>query len=174
MAAIMLKNVRLSFASLFEHEEYNQESTGKYAATFLLDKNQHADTIKLIEKTIADFAVEKFGAGKVPKLYKQPLMDGDMQDYDGYAGCMSIKGSTKKRPIIIDQQKVTLTKEDERIFSGDYVNAKIDFWFQDNSYGKRINCNLIAVQLFKQGERFGGGDASVDDFDSYSVDDDDF
>jgi hypothetical protein len=30
------------------------------------------------------------------------------------------------------------------------------------------------VQLFKQGERFGGGDASVDDFDSYDENDDDF
>lgn len=174
MAAIMLKNVRLSFASLFEHKQYNQESTGKYAATFLLDKQEHASTIAQIEKAIADFATEKFGAGKVPKSYKQPLMDGDLQDYDGYEGCMSIKGSTQKRPIVIDQQKNPLTKEDERIFSGDYVNAKIDFWFQDNSYGKRINCNLIAVQLFKQGERFGGSEASIDDFDSYSVDDDDF
>lgn len=174
MAAIMLKNVRLSFASLFDHEIYNNEDTGKFAATFLLNKVEHADLIKKIEKEISDFALEKFGAGKVPKVYKQPLLDGDLQDYEGYANTYTIKGATKKRPIIIDQQKVPLTKEDEKIFSGDYVNAKIDFWFQDNSYGKRINCNLIAVQLFKQGERFGGGNASADDFDSYEENDADF
>ena len=170
--AIMLKNVRLSFASLFETEMYNGENTGKFGATLLLDKATQADQIAIIDKEIARFAEEKFGAGKVPKLFKRPFEDGDTKEYDGYTGVMALRATTTRRPTVIDQQKTPLTKDDERIFSGDYVNVKVELWFQDNKFGKRINCNLMAVQLFKQGERFGGGAVSVDDFDVYDNDDD--
>ena len=42
MSNIMLPNVRLSFPSLWQHESFGGESTGKYAATFILDKTAHA------------------------------------------------------------------------------------------------------------------------------------
>ena len=43
-------------------------------ATFLLNKVEHADLIKKIEKEISDFALEKFGAGKVPKVSQRNII----------------------------------------------------------------------------------------------------
>lgn len=162
---ITLKNVRLSFPSLF-HKEVFQGVEGKYAATFLLDKEKHKAVIKEIQAAIAekiktDLKGAKLAADKIC------LKDGDEIEYDGYAGCMSIKASTPKRPLVIDKDKSPLTDEDNRIYSGCYVNAIIELWAQDNPFGKRVNCNLMGVQFAGDGQPFGdiGKSASVDEFD---------
>lgn len=173
MAKIALKNVRLSFPNLFRKAVFNGEET-KFESTFLLNKKEHADTIKVIEAQIAELIKDDLKGVKL-KADKICLKDGDEIDYDGYAGCMSIKGANSKRPMVIDRAKAPLTEDDNVIYAGCYVNASVDLWVQNNQYGKRINCNLLAVQFVKDGEAFGAGGASgdLDDFDE--IDDmDDF
>jgi len=166
MASITLKNVRLSFPSLFKRASFKGEE-GKFEATFLLNKETHADVIKQIQESIKEkLATElkgaKLGADKIC------LKDGDDIEYDGYAGHYSIKGSNNKRPLIIDRDKTQLTEDDNKLYAGCYVNAIIELWAQNNNYGKRINCNLLGVQFFADGEPFGDGvNASVDDFDAF-------
>lgn len=42
----------------------------------------------------------------------------------------------------------------------------LEFWAQDNKFGKRVNATLMGVQFFRDGDAFsGGGAASDDDFD---------
>ena len=50
------------------------------------------------------------------------------------------------------------------------VTAKVEFWAQDNNYGRRINCTLLGVMYAGEGERFGGGSApaSADDFGAFA------
>ena len=147
MTKIILKDVRLSFASLFRKATFGGEET-KYEGTFLIDKVKQADQIK----NIVD-AIEAMQSGKKSKLSpdKICLKDGDFIDYDGYSGTMSIKASNGKRPMP---------------YSGCYVNAVLNLWFQDNSFGKRINASLTGVQFAKDGAPFGenSSSASVDDF----------
>ena len=86
-----LKNVRLSFPSLFHKAKFEGAET-KYEATFLLDKEEHADIIKQLQGGIAakikdDLKGAKLGPDKIC------LKDGDNIDYDGYEGKMSIKAS---------------------------------------------------------------------------------
>ena len=50
----------------------------------------------------------------------------------------------------------------------------IDVWAQNNQYGKRINAQLDGVQFVRDGEPFGEGGISVDAFDAFGDDDDDF
>ena len=68
-----------------------------------------------------------------------------------------------------------LTEDDNRIYSGCYVNASVELWYQKNAYGKRVNANLLGIQFFKDGEAFGEGGttASGDDFDAFDDDDED-
>ncbi|WP_373089341.1 DUF2815 family protein [Zhongshania sp.] len=172
MAKIKLQNVRLSFPSLFRKAVFNGEET-KFEATFLLDKEAHADTIKEIkaainEKLKTDLKGAKLASDKIC------LKDGDEIDYEGYDGCMSIKASNNKRPLVIDNDKTPLSEDDNRVYAGCYVNAVIELWAQNNNYGKRINANLLGVQFYKDGEPFGDGgvSASVDDFDAFEDDDD--
>ena len=89
MAKIKLQCVRLSFPSLFRKAVFQGEET-KYEATLLLDKEKHADTIAEINEAIKKGIADNFKGAKIP-ADKICLKDGDTIDYDGYAGCMSIK-----------------------------------------------------------------------------------
>ena len=173
MSKIILKNVRISFADLFKKGSFNGEET-KYGATFLLDKVEHADSIAEIQVQIADLIKSNLKGSKVP-ADKLCLRDGDEVEYDGYAGCFSIKCSTKKRPIVIDRDRSPLTEDDGKPYGGCYVNASIDLWVQNNAYGKRINSTLLAVQFAKDGEPFADGSTGdINDFDMITDDDDMF
>lgn len=163
MAKIKLSNVRLSFPSIFNRAEFNGEQ-GKFEATFLLDKEEQSDQIAKLESAIESAIKE--AKIKVPSD-KRCLKDGDGVEYDGYAGQVSLKASSKKRPTVIDRDKTPLMEDDQNSpYAGCYVNAVIDLWVQNNTFGRRINANLYGIQFVKDGEAFGSGDIDVmDDFD---------
>lgn len=165
-----LKNVRLSFPSVFERATFEGTPT-KYEATFLLDKKQHAETIEQIRTAIEQAIKTELKGAKVP-ADKRCLKDGDEVDYDGYQGCMSFKAANKKRPLVIDTDKTPLTDDDNKIYGGCYVNAIVQLWVQNNGYGKRINANLLGMQFVKHGEPFG--EKSVADVSEFDAIDDDF
>lgn len=159
---IHLKNVRISFPSIFQKETFEGKET-KYAATFLIPKSD-VKTKKIIDAAIADAMAD----AKVAKVSsdRRCIQDGDDSDYDSNHGCWSIKASSNKRPTVIDRDKTQLTQEDEKIYGGCRVNAIIDIWVQNNSYGKRVNANLYGVQFVKDDEPFGMGAIDVtDEFD---------
>jgi hypothetical protein len=161
MPKIQLKNVRLSFPSLFHRSVFDGQE-GKFEATLLIDKADIKTKKALDEAIAAAIAEAKI---KVPED-KRCLKDGDESDYDGYEGNWSLKAANTKRPTIINRDKTPLVEDDEVIYAGCYVNAIIDFWVQNNKYGKRVNANLYGVQFFKDGEPFGMGPVDVtDDFD---------
>lgn len=166
---IKLKNVRLSFPSLFNKAEFNGD-VGKFEATFLINKETQASTVADIEEKIE--AIIKENKIKVPSD-KRCVKDGDDVDYAGYNGHISLKAANNKRPLVIDRDKSILVEEDNKPYSGCYVNATVELWVQNNNYGKRVNCNLLAVQFAKDGESFGAGGASgsADDFDELEDDD---
>ena len=169
MSKIILKNVRLSFPSLFHKAVFDGKET-KFEATFLIDKVEHADKIKEIKSAIDAAIKDALKGGKLPPD-KICMKDGDNIDYAGYAGHMSLKASTSKRPIIIDRDKSPLTEDDNKFYAGCYVNCSLELWVQNNQFGKRVNCNLLGVQFHKDGEPFADGvKGSLDDFDAFSDD----
>jgi hypothetical protein len=171
MSKIKLKNVRLSFPSLFQEAVFGGESTGKYEATFILDKVEHADVIEKIQAQIATFKKDlkaaNMGADKIC------LKDGDELDRPEFEGKMTIKASTKKRPLVIDRDKSMLTEDDNKIYAGCYVNGILSLWGQNNNFGKRVNAQLDGVQFCQDGEPFGDSGVSVDAFDAFGDDDED-
>lgn len=168
-AKIQLKNVRLSFPSIFKRASFNGEE-GKFEATFLLDKERDAAQIAKIEQAI-DEAIKESKI-KVPSD-KRCLKDGDDVEYDGYAGCMSLKASSNKRPTTVDRDKTPLAEDDGKPYAGCYVNAIVDIWIQNNTFGRRANCNLYGIQFVKDGAPFGAGDVDVtDEFDAFDDEDD--
>jgi hypothetical protein len=169
MSKIKLNNVRLSFPSLFQKAVFEGKE-GKYEATFLIPK-EDVKTKKAIDDAIAKALAE--AKVKVPSA-NYCLKDGDdifaEKEYEGYEGHWAIKAGNSKRPTIINRDKTPLIAEDEVIYAGCYVNAVIDIWIQNNSYGKRVNANLYGVQFNKDGENFGAGPIDVtDDFDDLDL-----
>lgn len=166
---IKVQNARLSFPSLFQHAVFGGDSTGKFEATFVLNKKEHADVIEQIKAGMLqiqkDVIKSKVGSDKLC------LKDGDESGRDEFAGCYTIKASTKKRPLVIDRDRTPLTEEDNKVYAGCFVNAIFTLWGQSNSYGKRVNAQLDGVQFARDGEPFGDGGVSVNEFDAFGDDD---
>ena len=167
MSKIKAKNVRLSFPSLFRTAQFGDEDTGKYEATFVFDKVEHAEIIKSIQAQINKLMKEelktKLGDDKLC------LKDGDEIGRPEFEGKMTLKASTKKRPIVIDRDKTPLAEADNKPYAGCYVNAIFSMWPQDNRYGKRVNAQLDGVQFYADGEPFGDAGISADEFDEYDA-----
>ena len=161
---LMLKDVRLSFPSLWKTEVYNGDDTEKYTATFLIPKDD--PQVAKIKKMVVAAAEEKWGK-PIPKSVKFCLVDGDEKEYAGYADHYCIKAATKRRPTLIDRDKTPVAEEDGVLYAGCYVNASISFWVMDNQYGKRVLANLNGIQFSKAGESFGTGENdALDDFEA--------
>lgn len=174
MAKIKIASARLSFPSLFQTSSFGGDDTGKYEATFMLDKVEHAELIEKIKGEInALMRTElksKIGADKIC------LKDGDETGREEYAGCYTIKASTKKRPLVINRDKSPITEDDNVVYAGCHVNGIISLWAQNNNFGKRINAQLDGVQFVRDGDAFGDGGIGTEAFDDFddSFDDDDF
>lgn len=176
---MMLKNVRLSFPSLFKKAVFEGKET-KYEASFIIDNETQADQIEALEKMINDFAEEKFGKGKVPKSLKITcLTDGNTKDYDGYENATIFKGGSTRRIAVIDRDRTPLAEEDGKLLEGgDYVNALISLWYSEHPKGgKQILGNVSVVQFAKHGESFSAGavsDEVIDELFDDIEDDDEF
>jgi len=171
---LKLKNVRLAFPQLFEAKAVSGDDKAAFSANFLIDPID--PQVKGINDAIEQVAKEKWGA-KADTTLKQlraadktALHNGDSKaQYDGFAGNLFISARSTIRPLVLNTDKTPLTASDGKPYSGCYVNATLELYGQDNSYGKRINAVLGGVQFYRDGDAFAGGRAaSEDDFDDVS------
>ncbi|OIV46814.1 hypothetical protein BK025_08865 [Sodalis sp. TME1] len=173
---LRIYDVRLAFAkTVFEAKAVTAGSDPRYAAAFILVPNHPA--LVEINNTIVTVANEKWGAkgpetlALLRKKLHICLHEGDEKPgYEGFPGNWFISASNAVRPRIVDRNNNPLVKTDGRPYSGCYVNAVIDIWAQDNTYGKRINASLMGVQFLRDGDAIGGcTPASEDDFEDLTV-----
>lgn len=173
---IKLTNVRLSYPQLFVAKAMEEGKDPEFSASFLLDKKQHAETIKQIEKLTERVALDEWKK-KVP-LKRVPLRDGNEKDgKEGYGDeVMFVNAKNKKRPVVVDRDLTPLTAEDTKPYAGCYVNATIRLFAYDHKTGgKGVSASLRAVQFVKDGESFGAApvnaeeefEAVTDDVDGY-------
>lgn len=183
---ISLPRVRLSFQRLYEARAFEKGQEPRFEATFLLDPSNevHAEKIKELRRTAARL-VKEVCDGKIPEDVRYCFGKGDTKKYDGYAGMWYIathKKASDGRVTVVDQNKNPVQAGEENApYSGCYVNATITLWSQNNRYGRRVNCNLRAVQFAKKGEAFTAVkpvdmDTEFEDFADFEDDfeDDDF
>jgi hypothetical protein len=164
-----IAKTRLSFPSLFRTATFGEQDTGKYEATFILDKVAHAKEIEQIKGEIAKLMKDEL-KGKIASD-KLCLKDGDESGRPEFEGTYTLKASTKKRPVVIGRDRAPLTEDDNIVYAGCYVNAIFSLWAQNNQYGKRINAQLDGVQFNCDGDPFGEGSISVDEFADFGDDD---
>jgi hypothetical protein len=172
---VKLADVRLSFPDLFEAVQFQGAGPFSYRASFLMSPTHPAR--KEIDAAMQAVAKDKWGAkaqqtlaGILGTSNKCCFIDGATKAYDGYAGNWALTSSRpqeKGRPLVIDQGKNPLVAADGKPYAGCYVNASVEFWAQDNQYGKAVRCTLLGVQFLRDGDAFGGGSvADPDDFES--------
>ena len=161
LGEVILKNVRLSFADIFEAKAVN-DGEPRYSCNFLIDPED--PQIAKIKMAIKDVMQAKWGDNQ-PKLKAAQfcLRDGSEETWDGYEGMMYVSASNKKRPTVVDRDRSPLTKDDGKPYSGCYVNAVVRVWAQENQYGKRVNASLEAIQFYKDGDAFGAAPVKAED-----------
>jgi hypothetical protein len=167
----MLRDVRLAFPSIWKATAPKSGGEAAFSASFLM-----APTHKQIAELKAAFktlAKEKWGAKSDAVLKtleatdKLCLHNGDAKaEYDGFEGNLYVSTRSKVRPSVFDQTRNDLTEADGKPYSGCDVNASIELWAQDNSFGKRINAQLRGVQFLRDNTAFAGGarPADADEF----------
>jgi hypothetical protein len=174
---ILLKNVRLAFPNLWEPNTVNGEGKPRYSASLLM--GQDHPQVEEIKRKIEALAKDKWrdkAASILAGLYKTDkvaLHDGDTKSqYDGFAGNMFVASAAQENapPTVIDRDRSPLSQRSGRPYAGCYVNASLEFWAQDNGYGKRINCTLRGIQFYADGDSFSAGrPADSDEFDDVSA-----
>lgn len=175
MSIVKVTNVRISFPNLFEAKAINGEGDPHFSAAFVIVPG--SDNAKALAAAMNAVAKEKWGAksegiltelkGKGRVAFKEAPLSKDGEVYDGFKGMYSLNASNVARVPVIDRDTTPLVPADGKPYGGCFVDASIDLWAQDNSWGKRINAKLRWVQFRSDGDAFSGGPpVSQDEFSS--------
>jgi hypothetical protein len=170
-------NARIAFApSIFKKSAIagDSSSTPRYNCGLILPPKDKQ--VAEIEKVMKELALghDWKGDATAEDVYKMlvkkdrlALHDGDDKpNYAGYPGNVYLSPNADTRPTVVNRDRSQLTESDGVIYSGCYVNAKVELWVQDNKWGQRVNATLLGVQFVKDGDAFGSGaaPANPDDF----------
>jgi len=161
---MLLQNVRLSFPNLFKAAAFSADQEPKFSAMFILEPGH--PQIPEVQQAIEALVRAKWPKGAPKSLIVGLRPNTEKEELDGFEkGGYFFNANKKTRPTLIDRARNPVSEEDGVIYAGCYVNAIVDFWVQDNQYGKRVNAGLSGVQFARDGDAFGGGAAaSPDDF----------
>lgn len=168
---IKILNVRASYPHLDRPYAGDDGGEPKFSIVGLADKATHQEVKEACVEVIDDLKK----ANKNAKVAKDKLFikNGDDSDKEECEGMWTISARETKRPKVRDGNGDLLEVDEiaDTIYPGCYVDIIIRPWFQDNSFGKRVNANLLSVKFRDDGEQFGEG--RVDDDDLWDDDDDD-
>ena len=166
---IKILNVRASYPHLDRPYAGDDGGEPKFSIVGLADKGTHQEVKEACLEVIDDLKK----ANKNAKVAKDKLFikNGDDSDKEECEGMWTISARETKRPKVRDGNGDLLEVDEiaDTIYPGCYVDIIIRPWFQDNSYGKRVNANLLSVKFRDDGEQFGEG--RIDDDDLWDDDD---
>lgn len=172
---MMLKNVRLSYANLFQPRE-NKSGDLRYSTSLLIPKDH--PQVDELSAVIDRQGEERFGK-KWASMRKRtdPLHDADengrADDDPAYEGMFYINTSSERKPQVVDRQVQPIIDESE-IWSGCYANVSIAIFAFDVPENKGVSFGLNNVQKVKDGERLGGTPNAEEEFEAMDDEDDGF
>lgn len=166
---IKILNVRASYPHLDKPYAGDDGGEPKFSIVGLADKATHQE----VKEACIEVIEELKKANKNAKVSKDKLFikNGDDSDKEEYEGMWTISARETKRPKVRDGNGDLLEVDEiaDTIYPGCYVDIIIRPWFQDNSFGRRCNANLLSVKFRADGEQFGEG--RIDDDDLWDDDD---
>jgi hypothetical protein len=154
--SIIVKNVVLSYPHVFEPWAKNPEKEKlKYSCKGLLPETTHAEAIKYLKGRLSELQMEYFKA-KVgtANLFLRNGNDSGKAEQEGH-WVISASENVDNKPDVFNRDMSPINPKDGILYAGCIVNIKIKPWKQDNSWGKKVNANLLAVQYVGEGTRFG-------------------
>jgi len=165
---------RVSFPHVFNPKAGQPDPTTgaprapKYQITMLYTK---ATDLGVLRSAANAALVKKFGPkGPFPKELTVPWKDGDLKDYQGFAGCIYVEASTSSRPQIVGVDLTAITSEDD-FYPGCYARASVTAAYYEvmspdgRSVLKRgVKFYLNNLQKMLDGEGFVNRANAVDEF----------
>lgn len=162
---IMVLEARCSFPRLYGTEKRDDEEFGPGSA-LVLEKVKHRVVLAVIKETMREVIADNEKLKKNPPVIeKLCLRKPDREELKYMEGNLVLKANNPRPPMVLCSDGVTImTESTNQIYSGCYVNAKIEIWGQANKYGRRVNAKLIAVQYVpKAADSFDGSYVSPDE-----------
>lgn len=162
---IIIKEARCSFPRLYSAEVRDGDTFGPGVA-LVLESVKHSAILAEIK------AEMRAAIANEPKLKKSPptgeklcLRPPDRDELKYKDDNLVIKANNSRPPIVLHPDgRTIMTEATNLIYSGCYINAKIEIWGQANKYGRRVNAKLIAVQYVpKAAESFDGSYVSPEE-----------
>jgi hypothetical protein len=172
---ILTPEFRLSFPALFEAREFNGKK--KFGCTMLFDKKADLKLLvnALLEAVKSELPKEydKFVTAfksfpDVPEYigkFKQPFLNGDGREWEGYAGTVFIRASSLYQPGVIDRKKVEII-DPEEVYAGSYGRATVNIFVYPSKDGGKpgIGVGLRNYQKLRDGEKFSSRGNPESDF----------
>lgn len=175
---VILKNVRLSYANIWDPRPARDGQEPKYGVSLILpksDKAQVAKVRKAIEEAIEKGKEDRGAAwAKNPNSLKLPLRDGDVDRSDDpvYENAFFIGANSKNQPQIVDARVEPILDRAE-VYSGCYANVSVNFYPYDTQGNKGVAAGLGNIQKVRDGEPLGGTVSAQSEFDVLNEDGDD-
>lgn len=184
---VYLSDVRLSFPALAEPQVNKQypNKPASYNCDFIFDSEQHPGWQQFMQR-IALLANEKWKEhtqtvmqmiGQDRKLRcfgpgQEKVNQKTLKVWEGYIGKMFIsanKYADKGMPQIIRPDGTAVDPANlmeyqavaRKMYGGCRVNAAVKPWLQQNTHGRGIRCDLIAVQFARDDAPFGDAHADA-------------
>ena len=168
---------RASFLRVDRPERFQGTGEPKYSGNVIIEPK--GEDFKKALRGMKAAAALKWGEDKAEDIVKKlmanqkvALVDGNTKDADGYEGMWVVQANAPANtpPLLVETVNGVNVKLDNetqnRIYSGCSANFLVDFWAQDNKWGRRINAQLLGIQFVKDGDPFSGSrPAGADDFD---------
>lgn len=173
---VITGKVRFGYVHVFEPSAIQEGGKEKYSVSVIIPKSD-TKTVKMIQDAVQEALkageADKFG-GKIPKVYKNPLRDGDLdRDDEVYAGCYFITANSDNKPSIVDRDLNPIMDKDE-FYSGVYGRASLNFYPFNVNGNKGVACGLQNLQKLADGPRLAGNMTSAEeDFASAYEEDED-
>ena len=185
MSVVKIASVPMHFADIYVAKQFRGTGEPAFSAKFAIDPKRK-DVVKAIQdaiKEVADAKWEDQADNVLKAILKKGACAFSEDEYvkangepqKGFEGMyvLSTRNPAKNAPAVFDRDGSEVLGDNGTVAGGDIVHASVEFWAQDNDFGKRINCNLRGVRLVKRGERYGSGTpATADEFNDLFGDED--
>jgi len=172
---IVTGKVRFSYVYVFEPHASNPGQEAKYSISIIIPKSD-TKTIAAIKAAVEEakeLGKAKWG-GKIPKVLKTPLRDGDAErDDEAYKNSYFFNATSKKQPGVVDA-KVQPILDPEELYSGCYGRVQVNFYPFAAQGNNGVAASIQNIQKTADGERLGGSAPTPESaFGAFGGDDDD-
>lgn len=171
--SIVTMPFRLAFPEVFTPKVGLSGGKEKYSITMLFPKNGGSlipsmptnGGLMQLRKMAFEAIKEKWGEDKSkwpanlksldPKSYVSttgkngwPLRDGDVVEWEGFAGCYFIRASSQYQPGMVDA-KLQPIIDKQAVFGGLICRAQVNAYAYDNNGNKGVTFGLNNLQILK-------------------------